>query len=333
MDNSSFRKSAGAGSLEPDRRSVLKLGALGALAGTLPFATAARAETSRILVGSGPVLATSGFEFAVYKGYFKNEGLDVRSTMASSGAATLAGVLGGSLQFAVTNVTSTIIARSRGLAVSIVAPNTGGHDVPDNGYCGILVKGDSKMSGPLDLQGKTVAVNAINSVGTLVTARAVEKAGGDYKTIKWVELPQGDAVNAVAAGQVDAIYIVEPFVTIGKQRGLKYIFSPYYRTEPNFAESVLVAGESFLTKNPKTAASFASAMKKSNATAAADPNAVRASLQSYMKISSELIKKVSLPEYPIELNETSVANQIELAQKYGYITKPVSIKDLLWLGA
>lgn len=334
MSRSYSDKSASAVVTTLDRRSVLKWGAVAALgAGMSSFATRASAEMTEIAFGTGPVLSVSAFEFALFKGYFKNEGLQVTAKMASNGAATIAGVLGGSLQFAATNLTSTLVAVSRGLDLKIVVQEAEGWSDPAKAYDAIMVRADSKIAGPRDLQRKTVAVFAINSFGTLTTSRAVEKAGGDYKTIKWVELPQGDALNALAAGKVDAILTLEPFVTIGEQRGLKAIFSPYRETDPHYPDSFVVASAGFLSKNPKTAASFAKAMEKACAALAADPNAVRAILPDYMKLSPELVKVVRLPAYPTKINRDAIQKQIELAVRYKYIAKPLSLDNLIWSGA
>ena len=289
----------------------------------------ALAQTN-IAVGSGPVLAVAAIQLAVAKDYFKEEGLNVTLTPLSSGAATLAALIGGSLQFAPTNVTSVAVARSKGIKIKIVAQESSGSDNVKTAFDGLLVRGDSPIKRPSDLARKTVAVNAINSIGTLTTSRAVEKDGGDYKAVKWIELPQGDALTALASGSVDAVWIIEPFVTIGEQRGFRQVFSPYTDTDPNFAESVVVASEDYLNANPDVGKRFKRALDKALALGAKNPEEIRQMVPSYMKVPPELLPKLRLPRFPTEMNVVSIKGQIDLASKYGYIESPVSIDDLVW---
>jgi len=308
--------------------SSLVAAALGLMTATLgPSPTYAQANIS---VGSGPVLAVAAIQLAVAKDYFKEEGLNVTLTPLSSGAATLAALIGGSLQFAPTNVTSVAVARSKGIKIKIVAQESAGSDNVKTAFDGLLVRGDSAIKRPSDLAGKTVAVNAINSIGTLTTSRAVEKDGGDYKAVKWIELPQGDALTALASGSVDAVWIIEPFVTIGEQRGFRQVFSPYTETDPDFAESVVVAAESYLDANPDVSKRFKRALDKALALGAKNPEEIRQMVPSYMKVPPELLPKVRLPRFPTQMNVASIKAQIDLAAKYGYIDSPISIDDLVW---
>ncbi len=308
------------------RLHVLVRGLLAGLA--MALSTSAVVAQVAVNVGSGPTLSVAGVQLALAKGYFKEEGLDVTITPLTSGAATLASLVGGSLHFVPTNIVSASIARSRGIRIKIISSQTSSSK--DRPYDAILVRGDSQMKTARDLVGKTVAVNAVNSIGTLTTSRAIEKDGGDFKSVKWVELPQGDAMTALATGNVDAIYIVEPFVTIGAKRGFRRLVSPYLATDVDFAETAIVATEAYLTANPEVGKKFQRAMAKALKLGAENPEEIRAMLPSYMKIDDDVRKTLALPLFHTQLNTASVQNQINLAVQYGYIPKPVSIDELVW---
>lgn len=315
------------------RRSPLATVALSVLMASLAQLSGiskANADTN-IAVGSGPVLAVAAIQLAVAKGYFKDEGLNVTLSPLASGAATLAALIGGSLQFAPTNVTSVAVARSKGIKLKIVAQESASPNNPSEAFDGLLVRGDSPMKRARDLAGKTVAVNAINSTGTLSTSRAIEKDGGDYKTVKWVELPQGDAMSALATGSVDAVWIQEPFVTIGVQRGFKMLFSPYIATEPNYVDSVIVGTQSYLDANPDVGRRFSRAIGRALKLGAEHPEEIRAMLPSYMKLAPDLLPKIHLPLFPTQVNVDGIQTLIDLAAKYGYIAAPLSAKELVWV--
>lgn len=302
-----------------------------ALAALLPLLAAplARADTD-INVGSGPVMAVAAIQLALAKGYFKDEGLNVTLTPLASGAATLAALVGGSLHFAPTNVTSTALARSRGIKLKIVAQESANSNNPDKAFDGILVRADSPAKSAKDLAGKTVAVNAINSSSTLTTSRAIEKDGGDYKTVKWVELPQGDAMTALATGSVDAVWIQEPFVTIGLKRGFRRLISAYSQTDTNYVDSIIVSTEAYLAANPEVGKKFTRAINKALKLGADNPEEIRAMLPTYMKLDPDVLKTTALPVFPTQINTAGIKIQIDLATRYGYFTAPLSIDELIW---
>ena len=54
---------------------------------------------------------------------------------------------------------------------------------------------------------------------------SVRKAGGDPAKVKFVELPFPDMPAALQAGQVDAIFVVEPFLTAALGAGRRKVAS------------------------------------------------------------------------------------------------------------
>lgn len=296
-------------------------------AATFAMLSTVQAQT-KINVGSGPTLAVAGVQLAIEKGYFEEEGLEVSVTPLQSGAAVLASLVGGSLHFVPSNIVSIAVAQSRGIKLQIVSPQTAA--AKDRSHDAILVRGDSPIKRAKDLEGKTIAVNAVNSIGTLTASRAIEKDGGDYKSVKWIELPQGDAMTALATGNVDAIWIVEPFVTIGENRGFRNLLSAYNETHPGFVEATMVATESFLKENPEVGAKFARAMQKTMKLGADNPEEIRDMLPTYLRIDEDVLRDLALPVFHTELNTASIQEQIDLATRYGYIKKPISMADIIW---
>ena len=69
-----------------------------------------------------------------------------------------------------------------------------------------------------DLAGKTVATINLQGLFHLGTAYAVEKAGGDPKSMRALAMSPADEPNALAAGRLDAIVLQDPFLTTAKQQ-------------------------------------------------------------------------------------------------------------------
>ena len=79
---------------------------------------------------------------------------------------------------------------------------------------GLMVRKDTKIRTAKHLEGKTIAVNNLNNVGTLAINTAMAKEGGDYTKVKYTEVPFPEMNAALEAPKrVDAIWQVEPGYT------------------------------------------------------------------------------------------------------------------------
>ena len=108
-----------------------------------------------------------------------------------------------------------MIARTQGIPLQLVAASeVEGTSAADN-WQNILVKGSSSIQTPADLAGKTIAVNALKGVGEVMIKAALEKLKVDPNSIKLVALPFPSMRSALNNGQVDAIWVPEPFLTQG----------------------------------------------------------------------------------------------------------------------
>ena len=62
------------------------------------------------------------------------------------------------------------------------------------------------------LEGKTVSVNTLKNLPEVAVRNALEQAGVDPSTVKFVEIPFPDVPAALESKRVDAAFAVEPFV-------------------------------------------------------------------------------------------------------------------------
>jgi NitT/TauT family transport system substrate-binding protein len=126
---------------------------------------------------------------------------------------------------------------------------------------------------------------------------------------------------ALDSGQVDAIQVVEPFLTIGEKAGARHAASNYV----DAADDLTIAGyfttTQYARENPDVVKAFTAAMTKSAEYAEANPDAVRAILTTYTKIDPAVIPDLTLPRFPSEVNRDSVETLIELGTKDGLFEK------------
>ena len=188
-------------------------------------------ELTPVTVGVIPIVDVAPIYLGVEKGFFEDEGLDVTPELAQGGAAIVPAVVSGDYQFGFSNLTSLLVASSKGLPLKAVAAGNFTTGEPGEDFGAVVVPEDSKIKDAADLEGKTVAVNTLNNIGDTTIRKVVEEAGGDDGDVEFVELGFPDMPAAVDGGQVDAAWIVEPHLTVALEQGAKVVAS-------NFAETV-----------------------------------------------------------------------------------------------
>ncbi|MFD1506930.1 ABC transporter substrate-binding protein [Georgenia yuyongxinii] len=166
------------------------------------------------------------------------------------------------------------------------------------------------------MAGKTVAINTLNNINDTLIREAVEQAGGDPSTIKFVEMRHPDMVAALDAGQVDVIWEVEPFLTIARQGGAKDVWALYAEATDDLTVATYFTSGAFAESDPEVVDAFATAVKESFAYATDNPYETRAILSEYTEIDPSIYDALTLPA-PAEINTASVEHVAELGAKWG----------------
>jgi len=143
-------------------------------------------------------------------GYYDKQGLDVELIQFASGTDLIKAMVGGKLNAGVLGFTNAVTWANQGADLKIV----GGAQM---GYHSILVRKGSGIKSVADLKGKRLASQKAGSTADIVLNGVVlPQAGLSRKdlTMVYVEPPQ--AVQSLAAGQVDAAFVFEPYEQIAK---------------------------------------------------------------------------------------------------------------------
>jgi NitT/TauT family transport system substrate-binding protein len=305
---------------------VLLAGCGGSSSSGSPQATSG---PTTVNVGVIPIVDVAPLYLGIKQGFFKEQGLDLKLEMAQGGAAIIPAVVSGQYQFGFSNTTSLLLATSKGLSLKVVSSGdaTTGKEGADFGA--VVVKDDSPIKNAADLAGKRVAVNTLNNINTTTVNEAVRKAGGDPSTISYVELPFPDIPPAVAKGDVDAGQVVEPFLTIAKQQGMREVTSNLAVTDPTLTVAMYFTSASYAQSNPAIVRKFTAAMQKSLQYAESNPDAARAVVNTYTKIDPGVQKAMTLPRWPTDISTESVALLAKLAVQDKLMSKSPDLSTLL----
>jgi NitT/TauT family transport system substrate-binding protein len=280
-------------------------------------------------VGVIPIADVAPLYVGMKQGLFEQEGLTIEPKLAEGGAAIVPAVLAGDDRIGFSNATSLVIAASKKLPVQIITQGVMAGKGEDDAYDAMFVKKDGPIRSVKDLAGKTISVNNLNNVGPLTINNALEKAGVDPKSVKYLEVPFPDAVAALKADRVDAIWVVEPFRTQALAAGYKPIMNPFEEAAPNYTVATYFASKEYIAKNPGVIERFVRAMNKSLEYSQEHPEAVRDVVPTYTKIPAGVTDDMVLPTWGADLNEDTIQLTVDLSAKYGFIEEKPSLDDLI----
>ena len=295
---------------------------------TAASGAAAEGLTS-IEVGVIPIVDVAPIYLGVQEGLFEDEGLDVTLTLAQGGAAIVPAVTSGQMDFGFSNITSMIVGRSKGLPVQMVAPGGSSTGDTDADFASVMTLPDSGIETITDLAGKKVGVNTLNNISDSTISEAVKQAGGDYESIEFVEIPFPELSGQLAAGTVDAVAAVEPFVTIAAADGAVPVFSNYAEPVDDLTVAVYFTSDQYVQENPEIVEKFVRAMNASQEFAEQNPDKVRAVLPTYTSLQPEVIEQLTLPRYATEVNRASVEEVARISQDRGLVEELPNMDELL----
>lgn len=321
------------------RRQLLGAAAAGTALAILGAPAIVRAQAApKIRIGFWPVAAGLPFFAAVEKGYFKEAGLDVEPLKFAGAQQVMEAMLSG---------------RSDGSSNGTGSANLAIGEIAQPGLFKIFCTNPSNVKYVLDeyivakdnpaktiaeLKGKRVASGpGIQNVTLCKTM--LERAGATGTTV--IELPIGQHVASLAAGQVDACYTLEPTGTIGRMNGTtrvveagvvaKYILGDPMAPWHGGAASLTTE---FIKKNPEATKKFIAAYLRGVELVRTKPDEARQYMKGYTAIEGPLTNEVPLASYMAysEFKPSDIAyfqKFYDLFTDKGIFDKKVVVADLL----
>lgn len=292
-------------------------------------ATDTEGGLAQVAVGIIPIIDVAPIYLGQEQGFFEERGIELELVPGSGGAAAVPGVVAGDFDFAFGNVTSLLLAQTQGLPLKVVSNGTASTGDPATDFSAVVVAADSPVQTAADLAGRTVAVNNLKNIGEVTIRKAVEDAGGDSSTIEFVELAFPDMPAAVANGNVDAAWVVEPFVTVATGQGARAVVRNFAEPVEDLTVATYFTTEQMLAENPELVDDFQAAMTESLQYAQDNPDELRRIITTYTSISPEAAEQIALPSFPEEINVESMETVAELMAEYGITEETADVDALL----
>lgn len=326
----------------PQRRQVLQIGAASAALGLMGAPAILRAQTKpTIRVGYWPIAAGLPFYSAVELGYFKEAGVNVEVLKFAGAQQIMEAMLSDRCDGSANGTGSANIAIGE-----LAQPGTfkifcSNPSNVDNVLDEVIVPVASPAKTIADLKGKRIASGP--GIQNVTLAKTVlERGGATGATV--VELPIGQHVAAIAGGQIDGAYTLEPTGTIGRLNGTTRtleagVIAHYVLGDPKapwFGGSASLTS-SFIQKYPEEAKKFITAYGKGVAYVRSKNTESRQFLKNYTPIAGPLTSEVPLAAYTMysEFKPSDVAHFqkfYDLFSEKGIFSRRLMVDSMLYKG-
>ncbi|HUN36302.1 MAG TPA: ABC transporter substrate-binding protein [Trebonia sp.] len=259
-------------------------------------------ELTNITVG---VLESSDdvtVQIAKDEGFFKQEGLNVKTVVLPTTNSATTGLLSHTLDFSTENYVGMFQQEKAvpTLNLKIVADNA---QATPNLYVMMVAK-NSPITSLAQLKGKKVSFPAkgfnFGSMASDILLQPYHESAASFTT---VALPFSDAPQAVASGEVNAAFTTEPFITIMEEGGARILQDMMTGPLVDFPQDCWGTTAAFASKYPKTVAAFQRAMEMALRLAASNTPLVRTELSKFITtLSPKLASVITLPTFNTTLS-------------------------------
>ncbi len=175
------------------------------------------AQEKKLLIGYWPLSAGLPFYTAMDRGLFKEAGVTVEAVKFASPNQVVDAMIAGRLDGCANGVAITALALADAQApgsIKFTCMNFANEAfVLDQ----VIVPIDSPIKAITELSGKKVACGP--GINNVTLAKAVLE-GNNITGAKVIELPVPQILPALASGQIDAAYVLEPSAVIGRQQNI-----------------------------------------------------------------------------------------------------------------
>ena len=271
-----------------------------------------------VSVAALPIVETSALWGAMAAGIFEEHGLELEVVPAQGGAQAIPALLNGDIQFAIGQPFGPFRADQQDLGIVVLTNYANsleeGRDV--NAVVASAASGITDIAG---LAGKRVSVNSLGAAGDVTIGAAVEAAGGDPASIEFVEVAFPDVAAQLDAGNIDAGWVPEPFVSQIVGGGGTLVMHPYQETIPGLPLLLTFTTADLIASDPDLVDDFSAAMADALEWATANESDVRQAIRDNLEVPDAVADSVPLPVFTAELDKAKIEALGELAVDQGVL--------------
>ncbi|KHL04895.1 ABC transporter substrate-binding protein [Sinomonas humi] len=315
---------------------ALALSACGASTAASPGASG---SVTTLRVGTIGIGSDAAIKLAEEKGYFKEEGLDVKISVVANPPAGIAAAQSGQLDLTYTPSIPLLNALSNNVPLTVVAAADGysaqamtSKDLTKVDDTGLVVQKGSSINRPRDLEGKSVSVPARKAQLEVTVSKLIKDDGGDPSKVNWMVLDPSSALQSLNSGRVDAASLVAPFVSKAISQGDRLLASPGVEFFKAGAVGLWATGNSTLGKERQALEGFKTAIYKANAYANTHIDEAQQLSAQITNTPLSVIKAGAVNYWPDTVTTGDIQRVDDSMAELGYLKAPVKLPSNLILG-
>jgi NitT/TauT family transport system substrate-binding protein len=291
-------------------------------------------EKTNIVVAVPHIIQSSAVFLAIKHGFFAQQGLHVKVEFdtASTQKNILAGMQNGSVDVnAGANFVSFFAMQAtHKMSIKVLMD---ANDC-DPGSEVVLTLPGSHINTPRDLIGKRIAVQLNPNIQTLTIDALLRAQGLNPNFVHYVPITFPLMTAALAQHKVDAISVVEPFISQSEARlGATDVMTQCAGPVSNLPQAGYIVTAAWAAKYPHTAAAFQRAIIEAQQLAATNRAAVEQILPTYINnLTPTLTAMVDLGIIPTSVNATQLQRIANLMLSGGLLHSPLQVAPLIFNG-
>jgi NitT/TauT family transport system substrate-binding protein len=284
-------------------------------------------EKSNLTVAMVPADDTAGWYIAQQEGLFAKQGLHIKIIPAISSETAIQGQLDGTYDVTDGNYVSYIQAEVQMHAqLEIFAAGS----IMEPRCQEVLVPGGSPIKDVAELKGKTIGVNVVNNIGTLLVDALLRDNGMSPNQVHFKAIAFPFMAKALQDHQIDAAWLPEPFVT-GAEESIGA--QPLADLDSGATQSLPISGyvvtKAWAHKYPKTLAALKRALVQAQRIADTDPSAVEQAMAKYSGVSPTAAAVMAEPDFPLDTDTVLLQRIADLMQQFGLLQQHFNVGPMI----
>jgi len=264
------------------------------------------------------------------KGFFKQQGLNVKVTYVASTADALEGFLAHTVDFSLENYVGAMDQE-----ISPAHPQfeyiADANQATPNGWV-VMVPKNSKITSLAELKGKTIAFPAPGwNIGSLSLDAQLRGYGLGPDSYKVDPMAFPDMLAPMARGEIDAAFATQPFITIMEAKLGAHPLADLMTGElANFPVAGWATDQWYLQRYPKTVAAFQRAILEGQQVAATNQATIRATLPEYIKtLTPQIANVMPLGAYNTTISLTRLQRVADVLEQFGVLPSNFNVSSMV----
>ncbi len=290
-------------------------------------ATQAAVEKPGLTVAAVPAVDSVGLYVAQQRGLFAAAGLHVKIVPVTSSSTAIADQLSGKYDVTDGNYVSYILAEAQQHAKLLILAEG---SVMQPRTQEVLIPAGSPIRSVAQLKGKSIGVNVLDNIGTLLVSSVLAGNGMTRSEVHFVPIPFPLMSAALKAHKVDAAWLPEPFIT-GTQvaNGAEELFDADQGGTQNLPIAGYVVTQAWAKRYPRTAAAFRRAIEQAQAISDGNRTAVEQAIIGFTRVPRLAATLIAADSYPLRVDPVRIQRVADLMQRFGLLKGPFNITPMI----